>query len=324
MRTMPARPMPWTAWTYAAGALLLAAAIVLAWTRSDPATRIAQLQAVELDLTAQLAEALRDPRCAPVAADGGMTAPTTPARSASPAGLASPSTSALSRAALARQLEAASAMVLVQSGSVLGTGTGFFVTDDLLVTNRHVVEHAGGRYVLLISQALGNARRAHVVGLTPDAEPGSPDFALLRLVDGKAPGWLALSQDVEKLSDVVAAGYPGMVVSSDAAFERLQQGDLSSAPDLNLTQGVVQSLQRGPAGTGLVVHTASIAKGNSGGPLVDACGRVVGVNTFINVDRTQSAKVGYAIDSTALGLFVHGVGAVKLGVDTTICRPSGR
>lgn len=211
-----------------------------------------------------------------------------------------------------------------RAGQGLQTGTGFFVTNELLVTNRHVVEQSTGRYVLVVSQSLGSARRAQVLGLTPGTEAGSPDFALLKLADGSAPGRLSLSQDVQKLDEVVAAGYPGMVVASDSSFERLTHGDLSAAPDLNLTQGVVQSLQRDASGTGLVVHTAPIAKGNSGGPLVDACGRVVGVNTFVNVDQTQSAKIGYAIDVSALQRFVQGLGAGSVGADT-ICRTaSGR
>lgn len=314
---------PWTRATYAAGLLLLVAAAAVLLTRPDARQQLAALEAEAQRLAVQVAQAAALP-CDPVIAAAAGRSPNgeSAASAASAAGLSSPSVPALSRVALARQLEAASAMVLVKADGGLATGTGFFVSDTLLVTNRHVVEQSTGRYVLVVSQTLGSARRAQVLGLTPESEPGSPDFALLRLADGKAPGWLAVSQDIDKLADVVAAGYPGMVVSSDAAFERLTQGDLSAAPDLNLTQGVVQSLQRGPAGTGLLVHTASIAKGNSGGPLVDACGRVVGVNTFINVDRAQSAKIGYAIDVAALERFVQGLGAGSLKADATICRPA--
>lgn len=311
---------PWTRWTYASGLLLLVVAAAVSLTHPDPVERMKALQSEERDLMARVAQAAVEAGCDTVSPVGSAATPTAAPSSPAPSGLASPSIPALSRALLARRLETASAMVIVKGEGGLETGTGFFVSDDLLVTNRHVVEHSRARYVLVVSQSLGSARRAQVFGSTPDAEPGSPDFALLRLADGKAPGWLTLSQDVEKLAEVVAAGYPGMVVSSDSAFERLTQGDLSAAPDLSLTQGVVQSLQQGPAGTGLVVHTASIAKGNSGGPLVDSCGRVVGVNTFINVDRTQSAKISYAINAAALERFVLGLGVSSLKLDPTICR----
>ena len=62
-------------------------------------------------------------------------------------------------------------------------------------------------------------------------------------------------------------------------------------------------------GTPLIVHTASIAKGNSGGPLVDGCGRVVGINTCINVDQSQSAKINYAIRSQVIAAFLQSAGA---------------
>jgi S1-C subfamily serine protease len=72
----------------------------------------------------------------------------------------------------------------------------------------------------------------------------------------------------------------------------------------------------------LIVHTASIAKGNSGGPLVDGCGRVVGINTFINVDQSQSAKINYAIRSEAMATFLQGAGA-SVRADSRPCITKG-
>src|SRR3546814_12594507 len=79
--------------------------------------------------------------------------------------------------------------------------------------------------------------------------------------------------------------------SSDVCSSDLIAGDAGPTPDLNLTQGVVQSVQNSPQGVPVLVHTASVLQGNSGGPLVDACGRVVGINTFIAVDAEKSARV---------------------------------
>lgn len=226
---------------------------------------------------------------------------------------------ALNSAALAQRLEQATAIVLVAGPNSLGTGTGFFIAPNLLVTNRHVVEDSAGKRLFLASKALGSLRKATVLRVTRSSEPGSPDFALLRLDDGVAAGTLDVASEVSKLASVVAAGYPGVVVQGDSNFQKLLRGDTSAAPDLNMTQGAVQSLQSGAGGTPLIVHTASIAKGNSGGPLVDGCGRVVGVNTFINVDQSQSAKINYAIRSQAMTGFVEAAGAAA----RTDARPCG-
>lgn len=231
--------------------------------------------------------------------------------------------SALNDATLAKRLEEATAIVLVDGGPAgTGMGTGFFITSTLLVTNRHVVEESTTTRVLVGSKSLGSVRRATVLKVTRDSGIGNPDFALIRIDDGTSAGALDLATDAPKLSGVVAAGYPAVVVKNDPSFQRMLSGDISSAPDLNLTKGTVQSLQVGPDGTPLMVHTASIAKGNSGGPLVDGCGRVVGVNTFINVDQSQSAKINYAIRSPAVAGFVKAAGA-SARVDTRPCGARG-
>lgn len=230
--------------------------------------------------------------------------------------------SALGGAALAQRLEDATAIVIVAGANDMGTGTGFFIAPNLLVTNRHVVEDSAGKRLFLASKALGSLRKATVLRVTSSSTPGSPDFALLRMDDGVAAGTLDVATGVSKLANVVAAGYPGVVLASDTNFQRLLQGDASAAPDLNMTQGAVQSLQSGSGGTPLIVHTASINKGNSGGPLVDGCGRVVGVNTFINVDQSQSAKINYAIRSEAMTSFAQAAGATPRA-DTRPCSAKG-
>ncbi|MBX3604754.1 MAG: trypsin-like peptidase domain-containing protein [Piscinibacter sp.] len=323
----------WKRWALIGGVLLLLLLLALGWWwwwQSRQAAAVgdqrARLQAAlerQKALTDELAKAApAGPTDCPPGqslqpiggAGGGAGAGVPPAMAGSAPVTAMPplpaggEAAALGGSALAQRLEQATAIVIVAGPNDMGTGTGFFIAPNLLVTNRHVVEHSQGKRLFLTSKALGSLRRATVLSATPSSVPGSPDFALLRMDEGSAAGTLDMALEVGKLANVVAAGYPGVVLQGDSSFQRLLKGDFSSAPDLNLTQGAVQSLQTGQGGMPLIVHTASIAKGNSGGPLVDGCGRVVGINTFINVDQSQSAKINYAIRSQVMASFLQSAG----------------
>lgn len=202
--------------------------------------------------------------------------------------------------ALTDRLEKSTVLILT-SNSI---ATGFFIGPQTIVTNRHAVETAKDGVIFVTSRSLGVVRQVRVTAATSASEPGAPDFAILQMDGAVAPATLALTPEAPKLSTVYAAGYPGLTMVKDTGFRRLIKGDAFSSPDLNLTRGEVQSLQTTTAGLPVVVHTASVLGGNSGGPLVDGCGRVVGVNTFIAVDQEQSGRVSYAQSSGALVRFL--------------------
>ncbi len=207
----------------------------------------------------------------------------------------------LSNKELSDRLEKSTVLILTSNG----IATGFFIGPQTIVTNRHAIETATDGIIFVTSRSLGVVRRARLTNATSGAaQIGAPDFAILRMDGAVAPATLALTPEAPKLAVVYAAGYPGLSVIRDAGFRRLIKGDAFSAPDLNLTRGEVQSHQTSPAGLPMIVHTASVLGGNSGGPLVDSCGRVVGVNTFIAVDQQQSGRLNYAQSSGALVQFL--------------------
>ena len=166
-----------------------------------------------------------------------------------------------------------------------GFGSGFFVTPSKIVTNGHVVQGSVSKVaeVFVVNKNIG-IHRARVSDIQFSGDYAE-DFALLSieeqvgspltLVNVQSPGDY-------KLDKVFAAGFPGSVIESDEDFINLLETGGFSVPDLVITDGTVSSHQKVFGEILAFIHTAQISGGNSGGPLVNRCGDVIGVNTFIN------------------------------------------
>lgn len=231
---------------------------------------------------------------------------TPPVPAPPPAG--SPTTSApAGRAAdLAPLLESTAVMVLSQAGN----GTGFFVAPGILITNNHVVAKPWeGDKVIVTSRKMGKAQVGQVIAGIGGGNPGSSDFAVIRLVDGvpAGTGVLPLAAEPAALKEVVAAGYPGAVVLNDRNFRALLEGNIGAAPEVVLTRGEVSAVQNRDGGMPAVAHTAAFSSGNSGGPLIDMCGRVVGINTFVT-QAPAGPGGGFAIGASGLAKFLKASG----------------
>jgi len=188
----------------------------------------------------------------------------------------------------------------------MSTGTGFFVTPDIIVTNAHVVAQKN-RKVFVTSKALGEPIICEVIA--KDENRGR-DYALLK---ANLPAMSAIvapsfASNVRRTDKVGAWGFPHIIGKNDPAYKRLLSGsDISAVPELTYSEGVVSAvLERTPP---LLVHTAPISPGNSGGPLVNAQGQVVGINTMITLDEDSYRQASIAIDAQDLRSFLsaHGI-----------------
>ena len=209
-------------------------------------------------------------------------------------------------ASLLQLIEDRTVLVLVDSEEG-GLGTGFFVGPDLLMTNDHVIDGEGDIYV--VNKRLGALHAAQVLSRDGPLETTGGDFALLR-VEGADSPFFAIRDSGEtlRLESVIAAGYPGVILETDENFLRLLEGDASAIPDVAVTEGIVNVEQTFLSSVRAVIHTASISSGNSGGPLVDGCGRVVGINTFTRLEERTSRALNFALAATEIVGFLEASG----------------
>ncbi len=215
--------------------------------------------------------------------------------------------------------------VYYATGSAFGVGKAGEPT-DVFVTNTHVVQDVfyteSGSIVdapavsvwILKNDMAWNP----VTGLdTSQAIPCTvlyassgmyPDYAVLRA--GEAPeGRVALplladDADVAVGDSVYALGYPG---SSDETEEGSYGSSLGAdVDDVTVTSGVVSRFSEGSSlgNTRLIQHDAQINHGNSGGPLIDESGAVIGINTYGiggdastgDVNSYYSVRISYVRD----------------------------
>ena len=220
-------------------------------------------------------------------------------------------------------LEETTVLVVAGNETVgLSSGSGFFIAPNLVVTNRHVIEPAHAGQVLVVNKSLGGARKAKVIALSDTVDFGEQDYALVELLGKPVEHYLPVAADIEKGNTIYAAGFPAIFMETDEHFLKLLAGMVTSAPDMVVTQGIVTVMQDSPAGNRMVLHSADISPGNSGGPLVDRCGRVIGVNTFIKTSSKDQMRLNFALKSDSLAAFLDANG-VPLSLQQTPCGQTG-
>jgi 2-alkenal reductase len=166
------------------------------------------------------------------------------------------------------------------TGDQTVSGTGFFISDQgYILTNNHVVEGAKEVNIVLSD---GSQQKATLVGTDQYS-----DIAVLK-TDGKVPAVAALgnSDKLDPGESVIAIGSP--------------LGDFKNTVTVGVVSATGRSIDSGNGYTieNLIQTDAAINHGNSGGPLVNLAGDVIGVNTLI-VRNTNNGDVaeglGFAI-----------------------------
>ena len=217
-------------------------------------------------------------------------------------------------------IEARTVLVLVLGPEGLVVGSGMSVGPGLILTNQHVIAGAGEGGIVVAGGGLSAPQAAQVIRQQGPLEETGADFALLRIGDTGLPAFgFYRPEGSMRLQQVIAAGYPGDALEMDADFAALKAGRAGAMPGLTVTDGIVNAEQKIGPETSVIMHSAPLSAGNSGGPLVDMCGRVVGLNSFVRKGRLQNR--GYALPAASILDFLDGTEA-RPEVDTAPCAPT--
>ena len=164
----------------------------------------------------------------------------------------------------------APAVVLIQTSR--SRGTGFFVQPDTILTNAHV---AGSDSTVRVRRTTGDVLDARVERVAPDL-----DLAMLKLstrLDNQAVLPLGSLSEVRSGEDVVAIG---------SALGVLQS---------SVTRGIVSAIRKTESVT-FIQTDAALNPGNSGGPLLDRSGTVIGINTLSYGGRAPGISFAVAAE----------------------------
>jgi len=196
-----------------------------------------------------------------------------------------------------------------------GLGTGFLVSSDgYILTNDHVITNNGqmaDAVVVVFKSPAGSKAEDTRVDASVVGGDEANDVALLKIDPAQAPVVHPLSLGD---STKVQVGEPVVAIGSPMGLSFSVSSGIVSATDRTL---------RSPTGAvipGGIQTDAAINTGNSGGPLIDSSGKVIGINTMIASHSGGSQGLGFAVPiNTAVTIMEQlktggAVGAAYLGV----------
>ncbi len=234
-----------------------------------------------------------------------------------------------------RQLEEASVRIMRKDG----TGSGFIInTSGNIVTNEHVVR--GADRILVFHRQSGRTKVYLAELIHADSEL---DLAVIQVKALKVAAPLKINlTEPDKLQAALSMGYPGITDSEAANFDSVSDvmkntndaqkragvditealaADPKAADFVNatMTQGSIQRIStqvlvENGRNVKVIDHNLNIQHGNSGGPLLDRGGNVIGVVGRGVENRANNDKVSWAIAGSELVFYLNRLSVPFLSV----------
>ena len=180
------------------------------------------------------------------------------------------------------------------------SGTGFAIGNGYLVTNYHIVEKAKSISIQGIRGSFNTSYNANVA-----ATDKNNDLAIIKIDDINFKGFGTIPYRVKTTTsdvgeDVFVLGYPLTTTMGE---------------EIKLTTGVISSKTGFQGDVSMYQISAPVQPGNSGGPLFDGKGNIVGV---VSAKHLGAENVGYAVKASYLNNLVETLSGVTLPSNNTI------
>lgn len=182
----------------------------------------------------------------------------------------------------------------LSSGTEKWSGTGFALNNGYIATNYHVVENAKSIKVQGVRGSFNTEYNATVISTDK-----FNDLAIIKISDSRFNGFGTIPYRVKTSTsevgeDVFVLGYPLTTTMGD---------------EIKLTTGVISSKTGFQGDISLYQISAPIQPGNSGGPLFDGNGNLIGI---VNAKHRGAENVSYAIKASYLNNLVESASSISL------------